>query len=44
MSLDEAIKHCEEKSLDNSVDAKCRNEHRQLAQWLAELKTRRGAK
>lgn len=35
MTLDEAIKHCEEKSVgcDN-----CANEHRQLTKWLKELK------
>ena len=35
MTLDEAIKHCEEKSCGNS---KCALEHRQLAEWLEELK------
>ncbi len=35
MTLEEAIEHCEEKSVgcDN-----CANEHRQLAEWLKELK------
>ena len=35
MTLDEAIKHCEEKvdSCDN-----CAEEHKQLAEWLKELK------
>ncbi len=35
MTLDEAIKHCEEKSCGNS---ECANEHRQLSKWLKELK------
>ena len=35
MTLEEAIKHCEEKACYNS---KCALEHRQLAEWLKELK------
>ena len=35
MSLDEAIKHCEEKSCSNNA---CALEHKQLAEWLKELK------
>ena len=35
MTLDEAIKHCEDKSAGCS---ECANEHRQLAEWLKELK------
>lgn len=35
MTLDEAIKHCEEKA--NGCDA-CAEEHKQLAEWLKELK------
>jgi len=35
MTLDEAIKHCEEKSCDNSP---CAQEHKELAGWLQELK------
>lgn len=35
MTIDEAIEHCLEKSCDNS---KCSNEHKQLAEWLKELK------
>ena len=48
MTLDEAIKHCEEvaKRLENSCkrdwmgenDKRCASEHRQLAEWLKELK------
>lgn len=34
MTLEEAIKHCEEKS--HGCD-KCADEHRQLAEWLKEL-------
>lgn len=35
MTLDEAIKHCYEKSKGCS---KCANEHKQLFEWLKELK------
>lgn len=35
MTLEEAIRHCEEKSCGNS---ECAAEHRQLAEWLTELK------
>ena len=35
MTLEEAIKHCEEKS--HGCD-KCSDEHRQLTEWLKELK------
>ena len=35
MSLDEAIKHCEEKSCGNNA---CALEHKQLKEWLIELK------
>jgi len=35
MTLDEAIQHCQEKVCDNS---ECSQEHRQLAEWLTELK------
>ncbi len=38
MTLQEAIKHCEEKASDCN---KCADEHRQLAEWLLELKERR---
>lgn len=52
MTLDEAIKHCEEKtnmllnearlmpdySEDKEPCIECANEHRQLAEWLKELK------
>ena len=34
MTLEEAIKHCEQKACDNSEQSK---EHRQLAEWLKEL-------
>lgn len=34
MTLEEAIRHCEEKSCSNS---ECAAEHRQLAEWLTEL-------
>jgi hypothetical protein len=35
MTLDEAIKHCEEKCCDNT---ECSQEHKQLAEWLKQLK------
>ena len=35
MTLDEAIKHCEEKSCSGSI---CSEEHKQLGEWLKELK------
>lgn len=38
MTLEKAIKHCEEKS---SGCSQCADEHRQLAEWLRELKERR---
>ena len=34
MTLEEAIKHCEEKACGNT---ECVNEHKQLAEWLKEL-------
>ena len=35
MTLDEAIEHCKEKSCSNT---ECAREHKQLAEWLEELK------
>ena len=55
MTLDEAIKHCEEiaegyERMEDSHDDKlreeclqCATDHRQLAEWLTELKERRAA-
>ena len=40
MTLDEAIKHCEE-VVDSKCD-ECGAEHRQLAEWLRELKQMKG--
>lgn len=40
MTLDEAIKHCEEVA-DSKCD-ECGAEHRQLAEWLKELKRMKG--
>lgn len=37
MTLDEAIKHCEEVA-DLKGCSKCGKQHRQLASWLSELK------
>ena len=54
MTLDEAIRHCEEVAEEKEQEAKeahvlsgmdcmeCAEEHRQLAEWLKELKTYRG--
>ena len=53
MTLDEAIKHCEEvakkycEKVEDGLTAddfcdSCASEHRQLAEWLRELKTYRG--
>jgi hypothetical protein len=36
MTLDDAIRHCEEKGRE--VSGQCRANHRQLARWLKELK------
>lgn len=46
MTLDEAIKHCEEVAVECDkheveIEYKCGQEHRQLAEWLRELKERR---
>lgn len=42
MTLDEAIKHCEDVAEDRCGCAEdCAEEHRQLAEWLKELKERR---
>ena len=39
MTLDEAIEHCEE--VANSKCDSCGAEHKQLAEWLKELKERK---
>lgn len=47
MTLDEAIKHCEEVAdydCYNDDQRKCAAEHRQLAEWLKELKQYREEK
>ena len=38
MTIDEAIKHCEDKSRDESICKECRADHKQLAKWLKELR------
>ena len=41
MTIDEAIKHCEEVAdtpCFTDEEARCYSEHRQLAEWLKELK------
>ena len=40
MTLDEAIKHCEEKEREQALNGcfACAEEHKQLAKWLKELK------
>jgi hypothetical protein len=40
MTLDEAIEHCKEKSCNDTI---CGKEHKQLAEWLTELKGYRAA-
>ena len=40
MSIDEAIRHCEEKAREMGC-TECAQEHWQLAGWLRELKFRR---
>ena len=37
MTLDEAIKHCEEVAEKDCICEECASEHRQLAEWLKEL-------
>lgn len=44
MTIDEAIKHCEEVADGMTEQGKCEEcaaEHRQLAEWLKELKNAR---
>ncbi len=41
MTLDEAIELCEARSMNFVASREERNEQRQLAQWLSELKMRR---
>ena len=36
MTLDDAIKHCQQ--VANKSDCECAKEHKQLAEWLQELK------
>lgn len=38
MTLEEAIKHCEQKACNHSA---CAKEHEQLAEWLKELQALR---
>lgn len=40
MTIDEAIAHCEEVA-DGCSGTECKADHRQLAEWLRELKERR---
>jgi hypothetical protein len=40
MTIDEAIRHCEEVA-DGCSGTECEADHRQLAEWLMELKERR---
>lgn len=42
MTLDEAIIHAKELSEDQSICKDCREEHKQLAEWLEELKEYKG--
>ena len=41
MTLDQAIAHCEEKIVDPCAEESCKAEHRQLANWLIELRNLR---
>lgn len=43
MTIDEAIKHCEDKASANFINGctKCAEEHLQLARWLRELKEKK---
>ena len=45
MTLEEAIKHCEEKEKEQALNGcfACAEEHKQLAEWLKELKRYREA-
>jgi hypothetical protein len=42
MSLEEAIEHAEDIAI-SAIGCECREEHRQLAEWLRELQERRKA-
>ena len=42
MTLEEAIIHAED-TAKSAIGCECREEHRQLAEWLRELKARREA-
>ena len=42
MTLDEAIKHCEKVASRCTTNRFCAEEHRQLAEWLKELKAYKG--
>ena len=43
MTLDEAIEHCYEIINNEWKNYKCRMDHKQLAEWLTELKKYREA-
>jgi hypothetical protein len=43
MNIDEAIKHCYEIVNNKCKEYKCRMDHKQLAEWLIELKKYREA-
>lgn len=38
MTIDEAIQHCEDVIKENKQCAECQDDHRQLIEWLTELK------
>ena len=42
ITLDEAIKHCYEIVNNECKNYGCRMDHKQLAEWLIELKTLKG--
>lgn len=41
MTLEEAIFHCEEIIKNDSICDKCKEEHKQLKNWLEELREKR---
>lgn len=43
MTLDEAIKHCEHVA-EEKICQECADDHRQLAEWLRELKNKQSEK
>jgi len=44
MNLEEAIKHAEDISKENNTCEECKIQHKQLSEWLKELKNSRNEK